>query len=264
MGAIGCHSCGAGGLRSFFDCPDIPTHNCLLLPDRESARAFPRGDLHLEMCTRCGFVQNRSFDPSTQAFSAAYEETQGFSPTFQRFLGNLAEGVVRRHGLQGARAFEIGCGKGEFLAALCAAGMARGTGYDPAFHPKRLEGPGADRVDVARELWRPEHGVDAADLIACRHTLEHIADVGAFVEGVRHAMGASSRGLVLFEVPCTERVFAETAFWDIYYEHCSYFTLGSLRRLFRRSGFEVLDVRRAYADQYLLLEARPGSVAAGA
>ena len=44
--------------------------------------------------------------------------------------------------------------------------------------------------------------------------------------------------MVFFELPDTERVLTEAAFWDIYYEHCSYFTPGSLARLFRRTGFE--------------------------
>ena len=39
------------------------------------------------------------------------------------------------------------------------------------------------------------------------------------------------------------RVLEEGAFWDIYYEHCSYFTLGSHARLFRRAGLDVTDLR---------------------
>jgi hypothetical protein len=51
------------------------------------------------------------------------------------------------------------------------------------------------------------------------------------------------------------------SFEDIYYEHCSYFTSGSLSRLFRYCGFEVTDLYRAYGDQYLLIEARPVAIA---
>ncbi len=53
------------------------------------------------------------------------------------------------------------------------------------------------------------------------------------------------------------RVLKEGAFWDIYYEHCSYFSPGSLSRLFRQSGFDVVELERCYDDQYLLIGARP-------
>jgi hypothetical protein len=53
-------------------------------------------------------------------------------------------------------------------------------------------------------------------------------------------------------------VLREGAFWDVYYEHCSYFTPGSLARLFRATGFEPERLELAYDDQYILMEARPG------
>ena len=52
----------------------------------------------------------------------------------------------------------------------------------------------------------------------------------------------------------------DAAFEDIYYEHCSYFTPGSLARLFRHCGFEVTDLYRAYGNQYLLIDARPVAI----
>jgi hypothetical protein len=91
----------------------------------------------------------------------------------------------------------------------------------------------------------------------CRHTLEHIAPVGEFVSMLRRTIGDGLDTVVLFELPDVQRVLDEVAFWDVYYEHCSYFTAASLASLFARSGFEVLDVSYAYDDQYLLLEARP-------
>jgi hypothetical protein len=63
--------------------------------------------------------------------------------------------------------------------------------------------------------------------------------------------------VVFFQVPDVVRILREQAFWDIYYEHCSYFSAGSLARLFRRCGFDVLDLWKDYDDQYLMIEAVP-------
>ena len=52
-------------------------------------------------------------------------------------------------------------------------------------------------------------------------------------------------------------MLAEGAFWDIYYEHCTYFTAGSLARLFRGSGFEIDDLYLDYDGQYVIITAYP-------
>jgi hypothetical protein len=96
-----------------------------------------------------------------------------------------------------------------------------------------------------------------ADALVCRHTLEHIADVHDFLSMVyRWALQRRQAPIMLFEVPDVERVLDEVAFWDLFYEHSSYFTATSLRFAFERAGFEVLRVRRTYDAQYLVLEAR--------
>jgi hypothetical protein len=87
-------------------------------------------------------------------------------------------------------------------------------------------------------------------------TLEHIADTADFIRMVRCSLRNSPDVCAFFQVPDVLRVLETQAFWDIYYEHCSYFTVGSIARLFRRCGFEVLNVGREYSDQYLTLEAR--------
>jgi hypothetical protein len=59
-------------------------------------------------------------------------------------------------------------------------------------------------------------------------------------------------------LPDVQRVFDEVAFWDVYYEHCSYFTRESLVTAFELAGMKVLDCRLVYDDQYLVIEARLG------
>lgn len=70
--------------------------------------------------------------------------------------------------------------------------------------------------------------------------------------------GHTAAGL-FFETPDVQRVLQEGAFWDIYYEHCSYFTQGSHARLFRRAGFDVTGLYLAYDGQYIIQYAAPAA-----
>ena len=93
-------------------------------------------------------------------------------------------------------------------------------------------------------------------------TLEHIPDTANFIRMVRDSLGDSPNTCVFFQVPDVLRVLEEEAFWDIYYEHCSYFSIGSLARLIRTVGFTMLGLGREYGDQYVTIEARMGDGAA--
>jgi SAM-dependent methyltransferase len=244
-------------LRSFYQVTAVPVHSCLLVETREAALAFPRGDPELGFCAACGFIQNRQFDPSLLDYAADYEETQAFSPRFRRFLDELCDQQIRTHGLHGKTVVEIGCGKGEFLVTLCERGGCRGIGIDPAYRPERTVSAAAERLTFVRDRFGPGFGPLEGDHVCCRHTLEHIPNVAEFLRLIRDAVAHRPSVTLFFELPDAGRVIDERAFWDIYYEHCSYFTSGSLAGLFRRSGFEVTASWTAFDDQYLMLEARP-------
>jgi SAM-dependent methyltransferase len=252
-----CPACGGAGTTAFHQELSVPTNSCLLLESREEAESFPRGDIALHVCTSCGFVSNAAFRPASAEYSSRYEETQGFSDTFNQFAWDLAKRWVERYGLQDRTVLEIGCGKGEFLEMMCEAGIGAGIGIDPSAHPERRRSEAAARIEWITDFYSEDHAQLAADAIVCRHTLEHIPDVARFMMRLRRSLGPRTDTVVLFELPDVRRVLAETAFWDVYYEHCSYFTAGSLARLFRATGFEVLDLSLDYDDQYLLIEARP-------
>ncbi len=251
-----CPACDSTSLEGFHVLDGVPTNSCLLLDDETEARAFPRGRLDLAVCHDCGFVTNRAFDADRAEYSARYEETQAFSPTFVDFGRRLAKSWVGEHALHGKHVLEIGCGKGEFLTWMIEAGAGSGTGIDPGVHPERLSGEAASRIDWIADFYDERYAHLEADAIVCRHTLEHIHPVGDFLRTLRANLGDSGT-VVLFELPDTLRVLREAAFWDVYYEHCSYFTLDSLERLFHHCGFEVLSGSYEYDDQYLLIEAVP-------
>lgn len=257
--ATACTVCGGTRLLPFYRVSAIPVHSCLLVETREAALAFPTGDLELAFCEDCGFVFNRLFDPSALDYSPDYEETQGFSPRFRRFLEELCDELAARHRLAGKTVLEIGCGKGEFLTALCERAGCHGIGIDPAYRPGRAASPAQGRLTFIQGFYGPAYLHLAADHVCCRHTLEHIQDVRGFLGLIRQGAGGRPGASLFFEVPDMGRILEEQAFWDIYYEHCNYFTAGSLAHAFRRAGFAVTRQWRAYDGQYLMLEAEPAA-----
>jgi hypothetical protein len=253
---LACPSCGAQGLTMFHEQAEIPVHSVRLVDTYEEARDFPRGSLRLGFCEGCGFITNTAYDPGPQDYAVAYEETQGFSPRFRQFSRDLAARWVDRYDLQGKHVLEIGSGKGEFLVDMCELGVAGGVGIDPSYIEGRLTSPAAARITFLKEYYSSAHAPLTGDAVVCRHTLEHIHATGDLVRTVKRSLEGRDATVVLFELPDVLRVLREVAFWDVYYEHCSYFTPGSLARLFRQNGFDVLNLELDYDGQYILIECR--------
>ncbi|MCC7372902.1 MAG: methyltransferase domain-containing protein [Chloroflexi bacterium] len=251
-----CPACGADGLQPFHRVESMPAASCLLADDGEEARSYPRGAIELALCRACGFITNTRFDPSIIDYSSSYEETQSFSPRFRRFAGGLTSRLVDGYGIRNKTVLEIGCGRGDFLAMLCEAGNNRGIGIDPSYRAGDIQSPALERIQFIPEFYGEQHAGIEADLICCRHTLEHVQPTTEFLRMVRRSIGDRDT-VVFFEVPDVARVLRDLSVWDIHYEHCSYFTLGALARQFRAADFDVLELELGYEDQYCLIVARP-------
>lgn len=233
----------------------MPVHQNLLMRTRAKALACRRGDIRLGFCLSCGFVTNLAFDPSLVVYTAEYDNSQTHSPSFRAYLELLAKSLVDRHRLYQKQIVEIGCGKGEFLTLLCQLGNNRGVGFDPSYVPH----DGNEGMTFVRDFYSERYASYHGDLICCRHVLEHIHRPEAILAAMRHSMARDDGAVVFLEVPMFTWILRNVAFWDIFYEHCSYFTAGSLARLFAASGYNVTRVAEAFGGQYLWLEAAPGS-----
>jgi len=249
-----CPACGSeGALESLYAHDGAPVHDVVLLESSEAARAYPTGLIDLAFCNRCGYACNLAFDPARVQYDAQCEETQSSSPLFNDHHRRLAGYLVDRWALYGRHVVEIGCGKGEFLVLMREAGCGRCTGFDPAFVPGRIELP--EQVTVDREMFDGSRSLRDTDCLVCKMTLEHIPAPRDFLSAVRRAVGRDGVS-VFFQVPDAGRIFEQLAFWDIYYEHCSYFTRPALCRLFESTGFEIEEISGSYGGQYLTLFAR--------
>lgn len=252
-----CPCCGSQDTYIFYQAPTIPVHSSILLKSAEAARSLARRDLELAFCNECGFGFNHIFDEDVMRYSADFEESQHFSDTFSNFARGLAREIVEQCDLKGKNVLEIGCGKGEFLRELCHSGDAIGLGIDPAYRADPGRSPNGTQAKFIPDFFSAKYKDLPADVIVCRHTLEHIAPVQKFVRNIRRMIGSRNDVWVVFEVPDFKRVLREGAFWDIYYEHCSYFSPGTHARLFRNQSFEVTSLELAYNDQYIIQYAKP-------
>jgi SAM-dependent methyltransferase len=254
-----CPSCGANDLSEFYSAKSVPINSSMLMSTKEEAIKFPRGDVELAFCQSCGFISNLAFDPSKLDYSVLCPEEQGFSGTFNAYAQKLAKHLIEEYDLHGKNILEIGCGRGDFLALLCELGNNSGVGIDPSLVGGHVQSRVADRLRFVHDYFSIQNSKYVGDFVCCRHTLEHIYNVAEFLTSVRLAIGDRLNTAVFFEVPDVTRILREAAFWDIYYEHCSYFSLGSLARLFRLCKFDIKFLGRDYFDQYLLIEAKPAT-----
>lgn len=253
-----CPICDAPVGESFFSIASAPALCHRLCHTRAEAQEQPRGPVELTLCTGCGLVFNRAFDAGRIRYDGEYENALHFSGVFREYAENLAQYLVSEHGIAGKTVAEIGCGDGQFLASLCAAGARDALGFDPAFDAARHEVAG-ENVRIVPELFDAEalRDTDIA-LICCRQVLEHIEQPRSFMGGLRNALGSHAIP-VFFEVPSAIHSLKRRGFWDIIYEHVTYFTPEAIRVLFERSGFDVSKTQEVYSGQFLTVESRSGA-----
>jgi SAM-dependent methyltransferase len=247
-----CLVCAGRSIEPLISIPDVPALCNRLCASESEAVIAPRGDISLFYCLDCGHVANSDFDPARVNYNSRYENALTFSPRYRQYADETAHRVIRRYGLTGKRIVEIGCGSGDFLHLLCAAGNY-GEGYDPSQPTGRqAAGPGSFEIIGRNFIVEDACG---ADFVCCRHVLEHLPEPMNLLRRLRQSIAVGGGGVVFFEVPNALFILDRLSIWDIIYEHVSYFTPSSLTRTFRDAGFSVGYAESGFDDQYLWVEA---------
>ena len=220
---MNCPLCN-GETRVFLTRGNVPVHQNLVCNTLEEALNVKRGDLELVKC-ECGFVFNQSFDESLLSYGNRYNNNQMASSAFNEYVDSIVDFLD----LEDEFVVEIGCGQGEFLLKL----GNKGVGYDPSYR-------GSDLQNGVLFLKGYYDGLEA-DIIVCRHVIEHVPDPVKLVESLNTQR-------VFFETPNLDWIIENDTWWDFFYEHCNYFNTKTLGRLFK--DFEG-EVREAFGGQYL-------------
>jgi SAM-dependent methyltransferase len=248
-----CPVCAADATFEFLRRPSVPVHQNLLLDDHNAACGLTRGDLVMRLCQGCGFGFNAAFRADLLDYGHNYDNTQNCSSAFDTYVDDLVRDLVEVHGVRGCRVVEVGCGKGAFLKKLVAYPGANniGHGFDPSYVGPDIAMDG--RLRFSRSFY-DGNSHRQADIVVCRHVIEHVREPLDLLRSVRRGLAAGAR--VYFETPCLEWILRHQVMWDFFYEHCSLFTSEALTSALMRAGFGAINVRHAFAGQYLWAHAR--------
>lgn len=247
-----CIVCSSDKIMPIIKITDMPTFCNVLLPSKEQALNVVKGILDMYFCKHCGHVFNNAFDYSILSYSEDYDNTLHYSPKFQAFAEELCNNLIRKYALNGKNIIDIGCGKGDFLNLICKLGGNHGVGFDASYQKERSQDN--PNVSFVKDFFSDKYADLPADLVSCRHVLEHIEDPKEFLLGIIRAVGKNNP-VFYIEIPNALYTIKDMGIWDLIYEHVSYFTKESIQYLFSSCGLKILDISEGFGGQYLLVEA---------
>lgn len=239
-----CNACNSE-TYSIYSLPRTPVFQNKLFPTEQAAQSAASASVELVGCKSCGLVFNALFDNSLMDYDKNYQNAQDHSPSFQSHLDDIASLI-----LSGTKPTDqlvkVGCGKGYFLEMLKARGL-RITGFDPSYE--------GDNPDIVKTYYNAQtHADQHADAVIMRHCLEHIEAPYQFLLGFKKILQPQCK--IFIEVPRLEWIVEHHAFWDVFHEHCNYFSEPFFRGIF--SG--KCTITSVFSDQYMLVEACIGDL----
>jgi hypothetical protein len=210
----------ANNLSLVFQQTNVPVFQNKVYPTFEMAREAEKGEVELVQSSISGFVFNNSFRPHIMNYDVHYQNEQANSEVFQKHLKYVLQ-LLKGYGIQNKKVVEVGCGKAVFFDMMLSEGIDC-WGFDPTYE--------GNNERIKKEyLDESQKGIEA-DVIIMRHTLEHITKPFTFLHTIARAN--DYKGFLFVEVPTFEWIVNKKAFWDIFYEHCNYFTEQSLGCMF--------------------------------
>jgi novobiocin biosynthesis protein NovU len=208
--------------------------------------AEPAYPLDVVVCRDCWLMCLRHVvDPEVLFGHYVYvsQDSEGLT----RHMRRIVDWCAGRLGLvPGDLVVELGSNIGSQLALFAERGM-RVVGVDPAQNLAQVANERG--IETIADFFGPDvSGPIARDkgqaaLVLGRQCFAHIDDVHNVLNGVDAVLAPD--GALVIEVPYLLNLLDENQFDTIFHEHLSYYSLGTLSRLFQAHGLQVTDVQRA-------------------
>jgi len=206
----------------------------------------PKYPLDVVACRDCWLMCLRHVvDPEVLFADYIYVSQQ--SAVLNGHMRDIVGWCTEKAGLAaGDLVVELGSNVGMQLELFAERGL-RVVGVDPA---RNLAQVANDRgIETIGDFFGPAvcttiaRDKGLASLVLGRQCFAHIDDVHNVLDGVDAVLAPG--GMLVIEVPYLVNLLDENQFDTIFHEHQSYYSVGTLSRLFHSHGLEVVDVQRA-------------------
>ena len=239
-----CRVCGKEDWLDVLSFGPMPLANNYLDPasSYEQESRFP---MDVIVCRNCWLMAIRQV-VSPDVLYRHYVYISSDSRQILNHMRDVANLAVTRFQLPaGSLVIEVGSNIGTQLDVFRDMGM-RTLGVDPARNLADLAN--ARGVETLAEYFGEGLAGTILEqyghprLILGRHVFAHIDDLTDVINAATRLLDPA--GIFAVEVPYLLNLIEGNQFDTIYHEHLSYFSVGTLRRLFERHGLRVVEVSR--------------------
>ncbi len=239
-----CRVCENDRVIKFLSLGSMPLANSFLTREQLN-QDEPRYPLDIVFCPRCGLVQLDHEVPPEVLFRN-YIYVSSTSQTMPVHFAEYAKEVVSRFtNSSNDLVVEIGSNDGCLLGAF-KRNKVRILGIEPAGNIAAIaNGAGLTTLNdffCQRSARAVREKDGPAKVIVGNNVLAHVGNLMDLLDGVDVLLRTD--GVAVFEVPYLVDLLEKCEFDTIYHEHLSYFTVGSLQKLFNLKDMTLFDVRR--------------------
>jgi SAM-dependent methyltransferase len=238
-----CKICG----HKFFNKPLLQYKNmpsvAQNLPDAAGLKNDRGMDLDVYQCGGCGLVQ---LDVEPVPYYKEIIRAAGYSREMKDFRLKQFTEFVKEYSLEGKKVLEVGCGRGEYLSLMQAAGA---KAYGLEYGDESLKICRENGLEVIKGfLDKPDYKIPAAlfDAFFIISFFEHLPNPNAALQGIYNNLSDSGVGIV--EVPNFDMMLRENLFSEFMRDHLCYFTKQTLATALELNGFEIISCSEVWHE----------------
>lgn len=242
-GTVNCLNCSNKLEHTFADLGTSPLCEEFIKPENidNGQQFYP---LHAYVCEECFLVQVGEYVSPEEIYSDYYYFSS-YSDSWLKHAENYVEMMIDDYGInKDSFVVEIASNDGYLLQYFKERNIPI-LGVEPSENVAQAaveKGIPTEKVffdKASAETLKKKYG--SADLILGNNILAHIPEINNFIEGLEVML--DQKGIMTFEFPHLMQLIENNQFDTIYHEHFFYFSLITIRSIFKKHGMKIFDVQ---------------------